>query len=266
VKRHPLPDELEDASRDFITSIARAFSILRAFKRGERSLGNKEIAERTGLPKSSVARITYTLTKLGYLEFLPREEKYSLGIGLLGLGQNYLSGLDARAVARPLMQELADYSQATVALAARDGDHMVFLEICHGNQLFRLRMEVGERVPRGTTALGRAGLAALPEEERNKSIAAFLDRIKKCDGAKVRQGLEQALKDYDKHGFCCSFGDWNESVFAVGVPMSSKDGRKVLAFSCFGPVHEMTRTRLVTDIGPRLVELRDRVRSALGDF
>ena len=108
--------EAEEGSRDFITSIARAFSILRAFKRGERALGNKEIAQRTGLPKSSVARITFTLTKLGYLEFLPDEEKYSLGVGVLALGQNFLSGNDVRDVARPLMQELADYSQATVAL------------------------------------------------------------------------------------------------------------------------------------------------------
>ena len=43
-------------------------------------------------------------------------------------------------------------------------------------------------------------------------------------------------------------------------------GKKVMAFSCFGPVHEMTRARIITDLGPRLVELRDRVRNALGEF
>ena len=258
-------DEAE-TGRDFVTSIARAFSILRAYKRGERGLGNKEIAQRTGLPKSSVARITYTLTKLGYLEFLPKEEKYALGIGVLSLGQNFLSGNDVREVARPLMQELADYSQATVALGARDGVHMVFLEICHGNQLFRLRLDVGERVPRGTTALGRAGYAALSPEERAHALTTYLTNVKKADWAKVREGLDQAVKDYEKYGFCFSLGDWNKNVFAVGVPMISKDGKKVMAFSCFGPIHEMTRARLITDIGPRLVELRDRVKNALGEF
>jgi DNA-binding IclR family transcriptional regulator len=159
--------EADEGNRDFITSIARAFSILRAFKRGERALGNKEIAQRTGLPKSSVARITFTLTQARATSSTwPEEEKYSLGIGVLALGQNFLSGNDVREVARPLMQELADYSQATVALGARDGVHMVFLEICHGNQLFRLRLEVGERVPRGTDGAGRAGYAALSPEDR----------------------------------------------------------------------------------------------------
>jgi DNA-binding IclR family transcriptional regulator len=264
--RSPEEREAPEADRDFVTSIARAFAILRAFKRGERALGNKEIALRTGLPKSSVARIASTLTRLGYLEYLPGEEKHALGIGVLALGQTFLSGNDVREVARPLMQELADYSQATVALCARDGVHMVFLEICHGSQLFRLRLEVGERVPRGTTALGRAGYAALPREERPRALAAYLQTVKKSDWAKVREGLDQAVKDYEKYGFCFSLGDWNQNVFAVGVPMLSKDGGKVMAFSCFGPVHEVTRARIVTDLGPRLTELRDRVRNALGDF
>ena len=262
----PVAEENDEANRDFVTSIARAFSILRAFKRGERALGNKEIAQRTGLPKSSVARITYTLTRLGYLEFLPEEEKYSLGIGVLALGRNFLSGNDVREVARPLMQELADYSQATVALGARDGVHMVVLEICHGNQLFRLRLEVGERVPRGTTALGRAGYAALSPEDRATTVATYLQSVKKADWAKVREGLDQSVKDYEKYGFCFSLGDWNKNVFAVGVPMISKDRKKLMAFSCFGPVHEMTRARIITDLGPRLVELRDRVQNALGEF
>ena len=259
------PDEAAE-DRDFVTSIARAFSILRAFRRGERALGNKEIALRTGLPKSSVARITHTLTRLGYLEYLPSEEKYGLGIAVLSLGQRFLSGLDVREVARAPMQELADYSQATVALAARDDVNMVFLEICHGNPLFRSRLEVGERVPRGTTALGRAGFAALSPQDRASAMATYRSIVKKADWPKVRDGLEQAVKDHERYGFCFSLGDWNPNVFAVGVPMIPADRRRVMAFSCFGQVHEMTRARIVNDLGPRLIELRDRVRNALGEF
>jgi DNA-binding IclR family transcriptional regulator len=254
-----------DAGRELIASIARAFAILRSFRRGERALGNKEIAERTGLPRSSVARITATLTRLGYLEYLAAREKYALGVGVLGLGQNYLAGLDVREVARPLMQELAHDSRGTVALAARDGDQMVFLEICHGNQAFGLRLGVGERVPRGSTALGRAAHAALPEAER----ARVTEAVKKSRDSRrdaVLKGLEQGVKDYQRHGFCLSLGDWDRNVHAVGVPMASTDGGKVLAFSCFGTANEMTRARLLGEVGPRLVELRDRVRLSLGGF
>jgi DNA-binding IclR family transcriptional regulator len=236
-----------------INSVARAFSILRSFRRGERALGNKDIAERTGLPRSSVARITATLTELGYLEYVAGQEKYALGVGVLGLGQNYLAGLDVRERARPLMQALAEEMHATLALAARDGDQMVFLEICHGSQPFGLRLGVGERVPRGTTALGRAVHAALPEEERRK----VLDAVRKSARGETRErllaGLAQGVKDLQRYGFCLSLGDWEKGVHAVGVPMGN------MALSCFGPPHEMTRARLVNEVGPRLVGLRDKL-------
>lgn len=236
-----------------INSVARAFSILRSFRRGERSLGNKDIAERTGLPRSSVARITATLTELGYLEYVATQEKYALGVGVLGLGQNYLAGLDVRERARPLMQSLADAMHATVALAARDGDQMVFLEICHGSQPFGLRLGVGERVPRGTTALGRAVHAALPADERRKVAEAVKKTARGETRERLLAGLEQGVRDYERYGFCLSLGDWEKHVHAVGVPMGN------MALSCFGPPHEMTRARLVNEVGPRLVALRDKL-------
>jgi DNA-binding IclR family transcriptional regulator len=257
-------DEIDDANPDFVSAIARGFAILRCFKRNVKVLGNKEIAERTGLPKSTVARLTFTLTKLGYLEFLPTLEKYALGIGALTLGQTYLAGLDVREVARPLMQELADHAGATVALGAHHGQDMVFLEICQGNQVFMMRVAVGQRVPHGMTALGRAYIAALAPDDRVKFGLDYRKRVKPEDWKPLQEITDQAIRDYEKYGFCFSMGDWREDVYAVGVPMISNDGSKILAFSCSGPVHEMTRKRLVSDIGPRLVQLRDRVHSTLG--
>lgn len=256
--------EIDDADPDFVSAIGRGFAILRCFKRNAKVLGNKELAQMTGLPKSTVARLTYTLTKLGYLEFLPAQEKYSLGIGALTLGQTYLAGLDVREVAHPLMQQMADETAATVALGAHHGQDMVFLDICHGNQLFMMRVAVGQRVPHGMTALGRAYIAALSPEEREKFSHEYRKRVKPADWPRIEQVTQQAIADHERYGFCFSMGEWSDDVFAAGVPMVSNDGSKILAFSCSGPVHEMTRKRLVGEIGPRLMQLRDRVHATLG--
>ena len=256
--------EIDDTDPDFVSAIGRAFAILRCFRSHQKLLGNKDLASLTGLPKSTIARLTYTLTRLGYLEFLPAPQKYSLGIGTLTLGQAYLAGLDVREVARPLMQALADAAGATVALGAPHGQDMVFLEICHGNPVFMMRVAVGQRVPHGMTALGRAYIAALPEAERQRYSAEYKPRVPTAEWARLEALADQAIADVQQHGFCCSLGDWSDEVFAAGVPMVSADGRKVLALSCSGPVHEMTRERLLNDIGPRLVALRDRVHAALG--
>ena len=55
-----------------------------------------------------------------------------------------------------------------------------------------------------------------------------------------------------------------QRVYAVGAPMVSADRSKILAFSCSGPVREMTRKRLISDLGPKIMQLRDRVYDALG--
>src|SRR5919198_4114338 len=105
--------------RQFVTSLARGLEILRAFAPNETLLGNQEIAQRTGLPKPTVSRLTHTLTKLGYLSYAPRLGKYQLGTPVLALGYAVLANLGVRNLARPLMQEIADFSRGSVAVGGR---------------------------------------------------------------------------------------------------------------------------------------------------
>src|ERR1700751_6481155 len=64
--------------RSFVVALSRGLDVLRAFQPNDGLLGNQEIAARTSLPKPTVSRLTYTLTKLGYLTPVPRFEKYRL--------------------------------------------------------------------------------------------------------------------------------------------------------------------------------------------
>ena len=256
------PAQREDP--DFVTAVARGFALLRCFKRGERALGNKDLATRTGLPRSTIARLTHTLTELGYLEFIPGIEKYSLGISVLSFGQAYLSGLDLREVARPHMQALADEGKGTVSLAGRSGDDMMFLELAHGNPTFALRVTVGERVPRGTSALGRAYSAALPQEERERSLAAWKRTVKKDAWAAAAQSVREGYAEYEAHGVCLSLGDWNPDVHGVSTAMVSADGHKTVAFSASFPAHMAGKAMLLKEVAPRLKEMRDRIYRQLG--
>jgi len=256
------PSQREDP--DFVTAVARGFAILRCFKRGERALGNKDMANRTGLPRSTIARLTHTLTDLGYLEYLPSQEKYALGISVLSFGQTYLTGLDLRDVARPQMQALADEVKGTVSLAGSAGDDMMFLELAHGNPTFALRVSVGERVPRGTSALGRAYSAGQSPETRERNLEQFKRTVKREAWAAAEHSFREAYADYEEYGVCFSLGDWNPDVHAVSTPMVSNDGHKVVAFSVSLPAHQASKEQLIDDVAPKLKALRDRVRLALG--
>lgn len=256
----------ETGDRQFVAALARGLAILRCFRLGETYLGNQEIAKRAGLPKPTVSRLTYTLTRLGFLQHSPTREEYSLGPGVLVLGHAYLAAMKVREAARPLMQELANQLQATVALGETDGQRMVIVEICHGSPTYRLRLDVGERVPHNSTALGRATLAASPPELLEIWFENLATELPAEQRDKVMAELRQSLRDYEKHGFVFSCGDWSPETFAVGVPLVSADRTRVLALSCSGPVFDMTRKRLTTEIGPRIVQLRDQIYQAVQGF
>ena len=243
----------------FVNAVSRAFSILRCFEHGAQHLGNQDIARRTGLPKPTVSRLTFTLSSLGYLVYSSSLEKYALGTGVLSLGHAFMKGNDVVAIARPLMRELADYTQSAVMLASADGMRMVLLEVCQGDATFQMKLEPGARVPHGSTALGRADLASRPLDVFERQLAEFERECEPGLWPHVRAGIVRARQDYENYGFCFSLGDWNPDVFAIGVPMVSADRSRVLAFNCSGRVSVMTREKLVQDFGPKLVALRNKV-------
>jgi DNA-binding IclR family transcriptional regulator len=243
----------------FVTALARGMAILRCFDRGEGYLGNQEIATRTGLAKPTVSRLTFTLASLGYLNHSAALEKYSLGVGVLALAHAFVKGNDILAVARPLMQELADHTKAAVMLGASHESHMVLLDICQGDEIFHLKLEAGSRVPHSSTALGRAWLAALPRNAFDRYLQQLQKKCPPAAWPKIKSGIVRARQDYEQYGFCFSLGDWNPDVFAVGVPIVSADKSRIFAFNVSGRVSVVTREQIVGDFGPRLVTLRNKV-------
>ena len=125
--------------------------------------------------------------------------------------------------------------------------------------MFRMALDVGTRVPHGLTALGRAQLCAISPELRSEWLQRYRGNTPKDQWPTLREGILQAVKDYETYGFCFSLGEWNPEVYAVGVPLLKADGSEPLALSISGPVFNMTRERLIGELGPRLLTLRDRL-------
>ena len=87
-----LIDDIDaDGDRKFVTALARGLDVLRCFRPYETNLTNQEIAQRTGLPKPTISRLTHTLRKLDYLVYSERTGTYRLGAGVLALGFGVLS-------------------------------------------------------------------------------------------------------------------------------------------------------------------------------
>jgi DNA-binding IclR family transcriptional regulator len=252
ILEYPRPKN-ETKDRKFVEALARGLDVLRAFSQRDGVLGNQDIAAITGLPKPTVSRLTYTLTKLGYLSYSSRLEKYQLDSGVLALGNAYTKSLRVRQVAKPHIEEMAKRTKVSVGLATREGMSMIFLEFCRGDETVSMRMDIGDRVPMATSSSGRAFLASIIPEERE----VFMNFLKERAGdewPELNTGINQAIANYQEKGYTTSFGEWDRSMNTVAVPIRCQDG-KIVCLSCGGPSYLLSPEHMEEVLAPQLVHL-----------
>ncbi len=258
-------DNEHGGDRQFVAALQRGLDILRCFRSGDAVLGNQDFAERTRLPKATVSRLTYTLSKLGYLVYNEASGNYRMGVPVLGLGYACLAGLKIRDTAQPFMQELADFAGdgVLVALGGRDVMSMILIACARSPGVVSLQLDVGSRISLTRSGMGWAYLYALPPDER----AAVVPQIRRHVGPErwpsVETAIERAHEEIRINGFCTNFGTWNAQVNSVAVPLRlPQPDLPPLALNCGGPACILSQERLVRDIGPRLVDLAQRIASA----
>jgi DNA-binding IclR family transcriptional regulator len=256
------PGKKVATDRSFVVALSRGLDVLRAFHPNDGLLGNQELAARTNLPKPTISRLTYTLTKLGYLTPVPRFEKYQLAPSAMALGYAALANLGVRHLSEAYREELMRETGGAVAVGGRDRHSMIYFGQSRTG-LLGVQLDVGSRVPIATTAMGRAYIWALPDDDR----AALLRELRDHYGnrwSKMRDGIERAGEMLARNGFTISAGEWQEDVHAVGVPLKLNDGTGPYAFNCGAPAFRFTEERLINDIGPRLVTMVRNIEAALG--
>lgn len=248
--------------RHFVTALARGLEVLSCFRSGDKILGNQEIAQRCELPKSTVSRLTTTLTRLGYLIHIEECGKYRLGTAALALGSAMLARLDVRQIARPAMQELADYAMAEVSLGTRDRYSMIYVENCRSPALLTLSLDVGSRISLATSAMGRAWLASVSADQRRVVMEQLQARDEKA-WPELLPGIEKALQDYRTLGVACSFGDWQKNVNAIARVLRPGGGLPPMVLNCGGPSFNLSPEFLLNEARPRLVEMVSRLEATL---
>jgi DNA-binding IclR family transcriptional regulator len=244
--------------RQFVTALARGLDVLRVFGAGE-ALANSEIAQRTGLPRPTISRLTHTLTELGYLTHDPRAERYRPSSAVLTLGYGAVAGTEFRTIARPHMQAIADFARSSCALGVCHGFEMIYVENCRGRDApFTLGLDVGSRIPIASTAMGRAWLGGLAAKDR----AEKLKTLARHHGARwkaLEPGLIRALSDFDRHGFALSIAEWTPEINAAAVPLILPGAEGLMALNCGGAASLLPPDRLKQEIGPRLLEAKRQI-------
>ena len=246
--------DTEGKDRNFVTALARGLEILRCFGENELTLTNSDIAERTGLPKATVSRLTHTLCALDYLAADTRDGSYRLSAGVLHLGFSVLASMDIGERAKREMRALRDgpNSYITVALAEQHQLDAVYLATSNSREGVTLAIRVGSRLPIFHSAIGKAILVGMAEDQR----ARVFD-IARAQGAEIeaegRRQLEVALAEFGAKGFCTGYGTWRSDVNGIAVPVYSLAGGLVYGLNVGGPSFRVKKKQLETVYAPLLI-------------
>lgn len=150
-----------------IESVERAMSILSAFSSQRRRMSLAELAEETGLHKSTVLRQAKSMLLYGFLTRDP-DGRYGIGASVWRLGLLFRQDYQNGATIRPVLRDLVAQTGETASFYVRAGEERVCLYRENSPNLIRYHLEEGMRLPmdRGSVAmvLRHAAGEAVPAE------------------------------------------------------------------------------------------------------
>jgi DNA-binding IclR family transcriptional regulator len=114
--------------------------------------------------------------------------------------------------------------------------------------------DIGLSQPIAATAIGRAYLAACTPGDRAATLNEI--RIKSPEMyERHHKKVMQSLADYERFGFCMSWGDLRRDVYAVGVPLRLLSSGEIVVFNCALQALLVKPGQIRADIGPRLAAM-----------
>ena len=146
--------ERKQDAGDGVAALDRAIAILGAFTVQDRSLSLAEIAQRTGLYKSTILRLAGSLLRAELLDRLD-DGRYRIGPAAFRLGALYQRSVVAADILLPVMRDLADQSWESVAFYVRSGNLRTCLYRVEAKHPIRYTVREGDVLPLGVGSGGR---------------------------------------------------------------------------------------------------------------
>lgn len=225
-----------ETSTDYVQSLARGLSVIRAFDAQHPRQTLTDVAKVTGLTRATARRFLLTLNELGYVR--TDGSLFWLTPQVLDLGYSYLSSLSLPEIAGPHLEKLSATVHESSSVSILDGGDIVYVARVPVSRIMTVSITIGTRFPATVTSMGRAILAQLTPAELTDFLAAHplptltthtlasadalrleLDSVRRNGYALVDQELEAGLRS-----LAAPIRDRDEKVVAA-VNLSTQAGR-----------------------------------------
>jgi DNA-binding IclR family transcriptional regulator len=222
-----------------INSLEKGTKVLELLaEKGELSVTN--VAEQLGLNRPGSHRFLATLRELGYVE-KNQDRRYQLTFKILELGMKMANRFEIRQEARSYMQELSVAFRETVNLGFRDGLDILHLDKIDSLEILRMDSPVGSRVPAYCTALGKACLAFLPENELDVLLNGAKLKPYGPNTITSKKKLRQELEKIRNQGYAIDNEELAFGLRCVAAPIFDHTGLPCYSISVAGPAMRLTK-------------------------
>lgn len=229
-----------------VEGLRRGMSLLRALNNFATGANVAELAQVTGLHRTTVRRLLETLVLENCVAFNPRSDRFQLAPGCRDLSEGYRDEHWVSALAAPLMMDMLRVLPWPADLTSLDGDAMIIRESTHRySRLSFHRAMVGRRLPLTCTASGRTYLAWCSDAERSNLVLLIADREREPRESEKQfeRRVDQLVRKVRRLGYGENEGHWAEQsrFSAIAVPVLAQTQLLGVLSTVF-PVSAMTPT------------------------
>jgi DNA-binding IclR family transcriptional regulator len=223
--------------------LERSFAILDVLAQSNEDLSLAEMEEKLKLNKSTSYRLLRTLERYHFAQKDFDTGKYRLGSKLLELGARAVARFDLASIGRPYLERLSKESGETAHLGILRDSEVVSISVVDGRHALRMSVTVGAISSVHCSALGKAMLALLPEQEVDKIVPKHGLKAYTRNTITRRADLKKELIEIRTHGFAIDDQEFEEGLKCIAAGVQDYSGRAVAAVSIAGAALRLTKKR-----------------------
>ncbi len=242
----------QGGNRQKMTSLEKLLCVLELFKDSPEELSLSQMAERTGLNKSTINRIASLLVKKGYMQQIEKGGNYSLGTIFLDYSGTLKKRINIRDIVIPFLTRLKQKVGESCSLMVWDGKEATLTDTVHSDSVLRAVPDEGSKIALHATSAGKLFLASLPEA----GIDIYLNSgIKQFTSDTIIEPgiLKKQLKNIQEKGYSIDMNERTMGISSIAAGVFNNEGKISGAICIIGPSIRLTRTKL-TGIAPEIIK------------
>lgn len=240
----------EPVDREFMTTLAKGLTVMRAFSADRPAMTLSETAALAELTRATARRILRTLSALGYVAQNGRQ--FSLTPRVLELGFGYLSSQSWIDQALPLLKELSATVQESCSAAILQGTDIVYVARIPTSRIMSAALTVGSRLPAFHTSLGRVQLGYVDDAELWQRVMSLRLQAFTTQTITEPQALFDRIKADRAQGFSIVDEELERGLRSIAVPIVDRRGNAVAGLNLSTNSTRITRNHMREDFLPRL--------------